>query len=135
MVRPTKPRTVEFDPAVTYFKPAGIPMRELEEVSLGVDEVEAIRLKDLMGLEQEECAKRMNLAQSTFHRLLSGARMKVARVLTEGKALRIEGGNYVLSPSTLTCRDCGKVWRNQWRGRHRLRCPSCGSENIEETRT
>lgn len=134
MVRPTKPRWVEFYPTVTYFKPAGIRMRELEEVSLGVDEVEALRLKDLMGLEQEECAKRMNLAQSTFQRILTAAREKVSRVLIEGKALRIEGGNYLVSPSVFTCRECGLEWPNQWRGKQQLRCPACGSENVQETR-
>lgn len=134
MPRPTKPRWVEFFPTVTYFKPAGIRMRELEEVSLGVDEIEALRLKDLMGFEQEDCGKRMNLAQSTFQRILTTARTKVSRALIEGKALRIEGGNYFLSPSVFTCRDCGLEWPNQWRGQQHLRCPSCGSENIEESR-
>lgn len=134
MVRPTKPRSVEFYPTVTYFKPAGIRMRDLEEVPLGVDEVEALRLKDLMGLEQEECAKRMNLAQSTFQRILTAAREKVSRVLIEGKALRIEGGNYLVSPSVFTCRECGLEWPNQWRGKQQLRCPACGSDNVQETR-
>lgn len=135
MPRPTKPRWVEFTPTVTYFKPAGIRMRELEEVSLGIDEVEALRLKDLTGLEQEDCAKRMNLAQSTFQRVLTAARTKVSRALIEGKALRIEGGNYLISPSVFTCRDCGLEWPNQQRGHQQLRCPSCGSQNVVESRS
>ena len=94
--RPIKPRWVEFVPSVTYFKPVGVPMAELDEVTLGVDEVEAIRLKDYVGLDQEECAMRMNLAQSTFQRILTGARTKVASALVDGKALRIEGGNYLV---------------------------------------
>lgn len=134
MPRPTKPRWVEFFPAVTYFKPAGVRMRDLEEVSLGVDEMEALRLKDLMGLEQEDCAKRMNLAQSTFQRLLTTARGKVSTALIEGKALRIEGGNYLVSPSVFTCRDCGREWPNQWRGQQQVKCPYCGGRNIEESR-
>ena len=60
MSRPSKCRRVEFLPDVTYFKPAGIPLRALEEVCLSVDEAEAIRLKDLEGLEQEQGAERMN---------------------------------------------------------------------------
>ncbi|MEX0974044.1 MAG: DUF134 domain-containing protein [Bacillota bacterium] len=135
MPRPTKPRWVEFTPTVTYFKPAGIRMRELEEVSLGIDEVEALRLKDLTGLEQEDCAKRMNLAQSTFQRVLTAARTKVSRALIEGKALRIEGGNYLVSPSVFTCRDCGLEWPNQRRGPQQdLQCPSCGSRKVDESR-
>ena len=77
-------------------------MAQLEEVVLGVDEVEAIRLKDYVGLDQEECAMRMNLAQSTFQRILTQARAKVASALVQGKALRIEGGNYLVSPFTLS---------------------------------
>lgn len=54
MARPFKCRRVAFVPGVTFFKPAGIPLRALEEIRLTVEEAEAIRLKDLEGLEQEE---------------------------------------------------------------------------------
>lgn len=94
MVRPRLFRRVRFNPNVTYFKPRGIPLRELEEVVLQVDEYEAVRLKDLEGLEQEEAAKKMNISQPTFNRLLASARKKVSKALVEGKAIKIEGGNY-----------------------------------------
>jgi len=94
MVRPRLCRRVKFNPEVTYFKPRGIPLRELEEVILPVDEYEAVRLKDLEGLEQEECAKKMNVSQPTFHRLVSSARKKIADAIINGKAIKIEGGNY-----------------------------------------
>lgn len=94
MPRPVKPRCVAFMPDVTYFKPAGVPMSELDEVCIGVDELEALRLKDIEGLEQEECAQRMGIAQSTFQRILTSARGKVAHALVVGKAIRIEGGHY-----------------------------------------
>ena len=61
MVRPRLCRRVRFNPDITYFKPRGIPLRELEEVILLVDEYEAVRLKDLEGLEQEECAKKTTI--------------------------------------------------------------------------
>jgi len=96
MVRPRLCRRVRFNPNVTYFKPRGIPLRELEEVILPVDEYEAVRLKDLEGLEQEECAKKMNISQPTFHRLVLSARKKIADAIINGKAIRIEGGNYRL---------------------------------------
>ncbi len=96
MPRPFKPRRVKAMPQVTYFKPSGIPMSCLEEIVLAVDELEALRLKDLEGLEQYECAARMNVAQSTLQRILVGAREKVARAIVEGKALRIQGGAYAL---------------------------------------
>jgi len=68
----------------------------LEEIILQVDEFEAARLKDLEGLEQEECAKKMSISQPTFHRLVVSARKKLADAIINGKAIRIEGGNYCL---------------------------------------
>lgn len=94
MVRPRLCRRVMFNPNVTYFKPRGIPLVDLEETILNVDEFEAVRLKDLNDLEQEECAKRMNISQPTFNRLVRGARKKIADAIVNGKAIRIEGGNY-----------------------------------------
>jgi len=94
MVRPRLCRRVGFNPNVTYFKPRGIPLRELEEVVLSVDEFEAVRLKDLEGLDQEECAKKMNISQPTFHRLVLSARKVIADAIVKGKAIKIEGGNF-----------------------------------------
>ncbi len=104
MARPTFPRNVAFLPGITYFKPAGVRMVELEEVVLGHDELEAMRLKNLMGLSQQEAAGRMNISQPTFHRLLSSACEKVTDAIINGKALRIEGGNVsVLEGSWPSC--------------------------------
>lgn len=81
-------------PNVTYFKPAGIRLNDLEESTLTVEEFEAVRLKDLMGLEQEKCAKNMGISQPTFHRLVLIARKKIADAIVNGKAIKIEGGNF-----------------------------------------
>ena len=97
MPRPPKCRRVAFMPDVTYFKPAGIPLRVLEEVQLSVEEAEAIRLKDLEGLEQEEGAEKMNISRPTFQRVLAAARQKMADALLNGKAIRIEGGVFELN--------------------------------------
>jgi predicted DNA-binding protein (UPF0251 family) len=94
MVRPRLCRRVRFNPDVTYFKPRGIPLRKLDETILNVDEFEAVRLKDLERLDQEECAKKMNISQPTFHRLVLSARKKIADAIVNGKAIRIKGGNY-----------------------------------------
>lgn len=94
MVRPRQCRKVEYEPQVTYFKPAGVPVVDLEEIILAVDEFEAIRLKDLECLEQEQCAKKMDISQPTFHRLIVSARGKIADALVNGKAIKIQGGNY-----------------------------------------
>lgn len=104
MVRPFKCRMISVVPGVTYFKPAGIPLRQLEEVQLTVDELEAIRLKDFENLEQAEGGRKMKVSRPTFQRVLSSARKKIADALLNGKALRIEGGNfkYVENISDLT---------------------------------
>jgi len=102
-------RKVSSVPPVTYFKPAGIRLSELEEVNLLVEEAEAIRLKDLGGLEQEECAQKMNISRSTFSRMLDSARQKIADALLNGKAIRIEGGNFEMSTRRFRCLE-GHEW-------------------------
>ncbi len=98
MPRPPKMRKIAFMPRLTFFKPAGVPLKYLEEISLGFEELEAIRLKDLDGLEQEACAAQMGISRPTFHRIIVQARQKLAQALIEGKAIRIEGGHYRLHP-------------------------------------
>ena len=90
MVRPTKPRQISVDPNVTYFKPRAIPLSTLEEMDLGLDELEAIRLCDLKGLDQNKAAKRMKVSQSTLQRILTSARKKIAEALIKGKAIKIK---------------------------------------------
>jgi predicted DNA-binding protein (UPF0251 family) len=96
MVRPRKCRFVCHEPGITYFKPRGIPINRLEEIELTVDELEAVRLKDLEELEQEEAANLMGISQPTFHRLLNTARKKISEAIIKGKALKIHGGEYKL---------------------------------------
>lgn len=96
MPRPCCRRQIGFVPGVTYFKPAGVPLRELEEAVLALDEVEALRLADLNGLYQEEAAEKMKISRPTFSRIVEGARRKVADALINGKALRMEGGAVVV---------------------------------------
>jgi len=89
MVRPRLCRRIRFNPNVTYFKPQGVPMRLLEVVELTAEEVEALRLRNIKDLEQEEAAKQMNTSQSTFQRILSSAYQKITEALIEGKAIKI----------------------------------------------
>jgi len=96
MVRPRRLRRVAYMPEMTYFKPAGIPLRNLEEVVLSVEETEAIRLKELENLDQEQAAVRMNISRPTFQRVLESARKKVADALLNGKAIKIAGGAGIL---------------------------------------
>jgi len=117
MPRPVKYRRVAFMPEVTYFKPAGIPLRLLEESRLSIEEAEAIRLKDLDGLEQEECAVKMNISRQTFQRVLGSARRKIADALLNGKAVRIEGGNFEISPHISAAEQARRWGVRRGRGR------------------
>ncbi|MBU2640029.1 MAG: DUF134 domain-containing protein [Nanoarchaeota archaeon] len=94
MPRPRRCRWVSRRPDFTFFKPAGVRRIDLEQSILTVDELEAINLKDYLGLEQEEAAKKMNISQPTFHRLILSARKKIADAIINGKAIRIQGGNF-----------------------------------------
>ncbi len=94
MPRPQKCRFVEKHPDVTYFKPQGIPMRDLVEMRLTVDGYEALRLVDYQGLSIEEAAQAMGVSRHIASRVLAEARKAVAETLANGCALRIEGGTY-----------------------------------------
>ena len=128
MARPPKCRMVERLPLVTYFKPQGIPMSQLSEVILTVEELEAVRLADLEGLEQEVCAEKMAVSRPTFQRMLTGARKKISEALINGLAIRVEGGNYQLILSNLQCNQCGYRWEGTFCRRH-TKCPRCCSKN------
>ena len=89
MARPLKPRCLGCAPAADYFKQLGIPLRELEEVALALDELEAVRGVDLEGLQQAEVAARMGVSRQTVGNLLARAHRKIADALLNGKALRV----------------------------------------------
>jgi len=90
MTRPKKFRCVTCKPNSLYFKPRGIPLTDLEESFIRLDELEALRLADVEGLYHEEAALRMKISRATFGRVLSEARHKVAEAILQGRALRIE---------------------------------------------
>ncbi len=90
MPRPPCPRVVSGSPAATYFKPAGIPLRDLRENVLPLDQFEAVRLADLEQLDHQESARRMGVSRQTFGRILRRARSQLAHTIVHGEALRIE---------------------------------------------
>lgn len=92
MPRPFRCRRIGCRPDKNYFKPRGIPADMLEEVNLTLDELEAIRLADWQGLYQEDAAKKMNISRQTFGNIINSAHKKIADVLLNSKALKIEGG-------------------------------------------
>ncbi|MDD5431522.1 MAG: DUF134 domain-containing protein [Candidatus Omnitrophica bacterium] len=94
--RPKKYRIVRLDPRISQFSPRGRPGRP-DEINLTMDEFEAIRLADYMGISQKEASKSMRISQQTFSRVLKKARKLVANFLINGTIIKIQGGQYVIS--------------------------------------
>ncbi|MGB8453676.1 MAG: DUF134 domain-containing protein [Anaerocolumna sp.] len=135
MARPTKWRKIEHIPAIPYFIPSETDVAELPENILKLEELEAIRLKDLEGLEQGECAERMEVSRPTFQRILLSAREKLADSLINGKMIHIEGGNFTRNICPIRCIDCGKEWKESYENLGLIKngqyvCPDCGSVKV-----
>ena len=108
IARPRKCRRVEFIPESRHFAPVGREDYHTDEIVLKVEEVEAMRLKDIEKLSQEDCAKKMEVSRQTFQNIIGDAREKVVRALIEGKAIIIKGGNYELEMNRYRCKRCRK---------------------------
>lgn len=132
MVRPVISRKVGYHPEVSYFKPRGIPMLDLEEVTLTVDEREAIRLADLQGLSHEEGGELMGVSRATFGRILRNARRIIADAIISGKAINIQGGTYeiVTSRRLFSCDACAHQWEEDPGTGRPDQCPECGKTEI-----
>ncbi|MPM34199.1 hypothetical protein SDC9_80781 [bioreactor metagenome] len=144
MVRPQKERRVEQLPPVTSYKPAGIPLRSVEEIVLTIEEMEAIRLSDVEQLDQTGAAGRMEISAPTFNRILNGAHRKIATALWQGYALRIDGGNFRVAhqckqgPRYFICHECEHSWslpHGTGQSAKDLNCPSCQTANISRDHT
>ena len=107
-------------------------MRALEEIIVSVEEAEAIRLKDIEGLEQEQGAERMSVSRPTFQRILESARHKIAEALLHGKAIKIEGGNFEMITRRFRCIR-GHEWDvpfDAMQAGHTQLCPACSMPDI-----
>jgi predicted DNA-binding protein (UPF0251 family) len=89
MVRPRRHRKISFDPKAIFYKPQGIPLKNLETVELSLEECEALRLKNVEGIPQIDAAKLMNTSQSTFQRILKRAEHKICSAIIKGQAIKI----------------------------------------------
>ena len=131
MARRPNCRRVGCFPRNKCFKPQGIPMSELEELRLTVDEFEAVRLADLNGLRQDQAAEEMNVSRQTFGRIVESARKKIAQALVEAKALVIEGGEFEMAETRqFKCYDCQHKWELPHGTGRPAECPECKSVNI-----
>lgn len=101
MPRPRKCRMVGFVPDNPCFHPQ---VHNKDEVVLSIEEVEAIRLYDYLEMEQDAASESMKVSRGTFQRIINAARKKTADALVHGKTIRIDGGNYELSPPKACCR-------------------------------
>lgn len=133
MARPTKWRKIECTPAIPYYIPSKENSKEVETQILLLEELEAIRLKDYEGLEQAECAERMEVSRPTFQRILLLAREKIADALLHGKAIHIDGGNYTMQICNICCSGCGSQWKESIENLKQETthvCPKCGSTHV-----
>ena len=131
MARPRNCRRVSSVPESNYFKPRGIPLSMLEEVVLTVDEFEAVRLADFEGLYQEQAAGKMRVSRPTFGRIVESAHKKVAEALVQGKALKIEGGEFeMVSMRKFRCYECQHSWELPYGTGRPESCPACKSGDI-----
>ncbi len=130
MPRRKRHRYVHQEPPISVYKPAGIPIKELDEILITLDEYEAMRLADFEGMNQREACEIMQISQSTFNRVLAAARKKIAQGIVEGHVLRIEGGRYILSDGSggLQCTECG--YRLDMKKDDGRSCPKCKSSKI-----
>ena len=92
MTRPFKCRKVVSEPRAYYFKPRAVPLCELEEIILQLDEFQSLKYSDLERRSQTSAAAAMKISRQTFGTILASARRKLADAIVNGKALKIEGG-------------------------------------------
>lgn len=125
MARPCKERYIETAPTTRIFRPDDTPDTN-ERVLLTADELEALRLADLLGYEQGEAAVAMNISRQTFGRILERAHEKVANALVHSKVLEIGGGVVVRTRRKhVHCRRCRHQWSVPQKELHSFQCPRC----------
>ncbi|MEW5826686.1 MAG: DUF134 domain-containing protein [Candidatus Bipolaricaulota bacterium] len=113
MPRPKKLRYCREVLGYNLYKPSGIPMSQVPLVELGLDELEAMRLCDLEGKQQDEAAETIGVSRGTIQRLLESGRLKVVDALVHGKALFFGDAEHV----------CVRPFDGPGRGRHGRRAP------------
>ena len=121
---------VDQEPSYRKFVPDG--QTNAKTIILLVEELEALRLKELDGMDQVTCAIEMGISRATFQRILQSARKKMVTSLVYGQTIIIKGGNYMVKQRKFECSDCGLIWEVEpctEGGKHgyEIPCPTCGS--------
>jgi predicted DNA-binding protein (UPF0251 family) len=129
MPRPQYKRIVHEPPLFSDFKPIGVRGQDLKPVILTLDEFEAFRLADQLGLSHALAADEMEISRSTFTRLIEKARKKIADFIIQGRLLTIEGGTVHFRVNIIQCKNCGHMFKTSFKQNIRA-CPECQSRNI-----
>lgn len=129
MARPQSDRIVHEPPLFSNFKPMGIRGQDLGQILLTLDEFEAFRLADQVGLSHAAAAEEMEISRSTFTRLIEKARKKIADFIIQGKILTIEGGSVHFRYNILKCQSCGHMFKTNMIN-NITECPACHSGNL-----
>jgi len=127
MPRPFKARRIYGEYTADYYKPRGLKMSELEEIFLGADEIEALRLADLEDKYQNDAAELMGVSRQTFGSIIKRAHQKVADALINRKAIRF----IPVVSERMHCNNCGRRWAETAYASHSENCPMCESTAIE----
>ena len=133
MARPVSKRKVGFFPENYSFTPDIVCPEGESEVILTHDELESIRLSDVLNMEQNDAAQKLGISRGTFQRILNSARKKTADALVYGRKISIAGGSYRLQDCFAVCADCGHEWNASCDVlfyESQGKCPDCKSENI-----
>lgn len=129
MPRKTRCRRVEISPGTTSFVPLNKRMDNMDDMVLTLEELEAMRLKDIEGLTQQECAERMEISRQTFQNIIDSARKKVAVALINGLSITIKGGYFKFPYCEIECRSCHAIYSVQY-PQDRKVCPICNSSRV-----
>ena len=129
MARPQYNRIVNEPPLFSDFKPIGVRENDLKQIVLTLDEFEAFRLADQLGLSHAFAAEEMGISRSTFSRLIQKARKKIADFIIQGRLLTIDGGTVHFRANIIQCKDCGHMVKTKFEKNIR-ECPACHSRKI-----
>ncbi|MBD3296495.1 MAG: DUF134 domain-containing protein [Candidatus Omnitrophica bacterium] len=92
--RPKKRKVIQEQPRTDHFSPHGRPGKP-DEITVSLEEFEALRLQDYLGLRQKPASAKMGISQQSFSRIVRQARKKIADALVNAKSIRIEGGKVI----------------------------------------
>ncbi|MDC7241203.1 MAG: DUF134 domain-containing protein [Spirochaetales bacterium] len=128
MGRNEKTRSVHSPPRFFRFSAEDSPTEKGSPIDLNLDEYEALRLSDKLGMNHEEASGIMNISRPTFTRLLNRARKKIADFLTDGGSLEIMGGHVLFASNVYCCKNCHRPFK--WENKDQALCPRCGGGDV-----